>query len=65
MSFWSDAVRGFQKLALIEDKIDRALAIAEEARRHSAENRERIIWLEAHLTNLHRAQEAQRRLPPG
>jgi hypothetical protein len=65
MSFWTEAVRGFQKLALIDDKVDRALAAAEEARRHSAENRERIIWLEAHLTNLHRTQDAQRRLPPG
>jgi hypothetical protein len=64
VSVWTDAVRGFQKLALIEDKVERALTTAEDARRHSAENRERIIWLEAHLTNLHREQDAQRRLPP-
>lgn len=64
MSVWTDAVRGFQKLALIDDKVERALITAEDARRHSLENRERIIWLEAHLTNLSREQNAQRRLPP-
>lgn len=55
MSFWQDALRAVQQAALLQYKVDQALSIAEEARRHSAETRERVIQIEAFLNNLRRA----------
>lgn len=64
MSFWTDVLRGLQQAALLGEKVERALAIAEEARRHSIENRERIVQLETALGFILREQEARRALPP-
>ncbi|WP_333571365.1 hypothetical protein [Sphingomonas sp.] len=46
MSFWTDALRALQQVALLQHKVDQALTTAEEARRHSIETRERVIRLE-------------------
>lgn len=54
MSFWADALRAVQQAALLQYKVDQALSVAEEARRHSAETRERVIRIEAFLDNLRR-----------
>lgn len=64
MSFWTDAMRMFRDIALVQDKADRAMATAEEARRMSIENSNRIAQIETALTFIMREQEAQRRLPP-
>lgn len=63
MSFWGDALRAVQQAALLQYKVDQALNIAEEARRHSAETRERVVQIEAFLDALKR-QAVSRRLPP-
>ena len=63
MSFWADVLRGLQQAALLKDKVDRALAAAEEAQCHSTQNRERIIALET-VIDLAMKRSA-RRLPPG
>ncbi len=63
MSFWGDALRAVQQAALLQYKVDQALTIAEEARRHSADTRERVIQIEAFLDALKR-QAVARRLPP-
>src|SRR3546814_3955171 len=49
MSFWTDALRALQQAALLQYKVDQALSVAEEARRHSIETRERVIQIEAFL----------------
>lgn len=64
MSVWTDVIRGFQRLALLDDKVERALALAKEAHDHSIENRERIGHLETAMTFIVREQNLQRRLPP-
>lgn len=64
MSFWSDVLRGLQQAALLSDKVERGLTVAEEARRHSIENRERIVQIETALGFIVRERDAQRRLPP-
>lgn len=46
MSFWTDALRALQQVALLQHKVEQALTTAEEARRHSIETRERVIRLE-------------------
>lgn len=46
MSFWTDALRALQQVALLQHKVDQALTTAEEARRHALETRERLIRLE-------------------
>jgi hypothetical protein len=46
VSFWQDALRALQQAALLQYKVDQALQVAEEARRHSTETRERLIQLE-------------------
>ncbi len=46
MSFWTDALRALQQVALLQHKVEQALSTAEEARRHSIETRERVIRLE-------------------
>lgn len=46
MSIWGDILSGMQQAALIKDRADRALETAQEAQRHSTENRDRIIALE-------------------
>lgn len=55
MSFWQDALRAVQQATLLQYKVDQALNIAEEARRHSAETRERVIQIEAFLDNVRRS----------
>ena len=64
MSFWTDAATAFRDLALLKDKLDRALVTAEYAKAHSIENRERITRIETTLGFIIREQDAQRRLPP-
>ncbi|WP_294332339.1 hypothetical protein [uncultured Sphingomonas sp.] len=46
MSFWTDALRALQQVALLQHKVEQALTTAEEARRYSIETRERVIRLE-------------------
>jgi len=46
MSFWTDALRALQQVTLLQYKVEQALRVAEEARRHSIETRERLIQLE-------------------
>ncbi|MBO9623997.1 MAG: hypothetical protein J7500_14910 [Sphingomonas sp.] len=46
MSFWTDALRALQQVTLLQYKVEQALTVAEEARRHSIETRERLIQLE-------------------
>lgn len=46
MSFWTDALRALQQVALLQHKVEQALTTADEARRHSIETRERVIRLE-------------------
>ncbi|CAA9505358.1 MAG: hypothetical protein AVDCRST_MAG91-1298 [uncultured Sphingomonadaceae bacterium] len=50
MSWLSDVLSGLQQAALLKDKVDRALKTAEDAQRHSTENRERIVALETAVT---------------
>lgn len=64
MSFWTDAMRMFRNIALVQDKADRAMATAEEARRLSIENTNRIGQLETAINFIMRDVDAQRRLPP-
>lgn len=64
MSVWTDAMRALRDIALVQDKADRALATAEEARRLSIENSNRIGQIETALNFMMREQDAQRRLPP-
>lgn len=64
MSFWTDAMRMFRDIALVQDKADRAMATAEEARRMAIENSNRIAQIETALNFIMREQETQRRLPP-
>lgn len=63
MSFWGDALRAVQQAALLQYKVDQALNVAEEARRHGVETRERVIQIEAFLDALKR-HAVSRRLPP-
>lgn len=63
MSFWGDALRAVQQAALLQYKVDQALNVAEEARRHSVETRERVVQIEAFLDAL-KTQAVSRRLPP-
>lgn len=63
MSFWSDALRAVQQAAVLQYKVDQALNVAEEARRHSIDTRERVVQIEAFLDALKR-QVPARRLPP-
>ncbi len=63
MSFWKELLIGARDIALLQDKVDRAYATAEEAKAHSIENRERIASLEGML-NYAMKTSAQRRLPP-
>ncbi len=65
MSFWTDAARAFRDIALLRDKLDRAMLTADEAKMHSIENRERIGQIETALGFIMREQDVQRRLPPG
>lgn len=65
MSLWSDVLGGLQRAALLKDKVDRAMTIAEEARLHSIENRERIVALETIMNITARRQFPQPRLPRG
>ena len=65
MSLWADIMGGLQQAALLKDKADRALAIAEEARAHSIENRERIVVLETMANISARSRPQQPRLPRG
>lgn len=64
MSFWTDAVRMFRDIALVQDKADRAMTIADEARRLSIENDKRIGQIETAMNYMMRDIDAQRRLPP-
>src|SRR3546814_9526974 len=52
MSFWTDALRALQQAALLQYKVDQALSVAEEARRHSIETRERVIRSDEHTSEL-------------
>jgi len=52
VSFWTDALRAVQQAALLQYKVDQALNVAEEARRHSVETRERVVQIEAFLNLL-------------
>lgn len=63
MSFWTDALRAVQQAALLQYKVDQALNVAEEARRHSVETRERVVQIEAFL-NLLRHNALAHRSPP-
>ena len=60
MSFWKDALRAVQQAALLQYKVDQAMSIAEEARRHSLETRERVVQIEAFLNLLRRKAMEQR-----
>lgn len=64
MSWWADVLSGLQQAALLRDKIDRAMKVAEDARQHSTENRECIVALETAINmSLHRSRPP--RLPRG
>ena len=65
MSWMADVFSGFQQAALLKDKVDRALLTAQEAQRHSIENRERIIALETMMGISARRRSHQPRLPRG
>lgn len=65
MSLLSDVLSGLQQAALLKDKVDRALATAEEARAHSIENRERIVALETMASMSAQGRVIQPRLPRG
>lgn len=60
MSFWTDALRAVQQAALLQYKVDQALNVAEEARRHSIETRERVIQIEAFLDVVRKRADAAR-----
>ncbi|HEX8383878.1 MAG TPA: hypothetical protein VF592_10940 [Sphingomonas sp.] len=62
MSMWTDALRAVQQAALLQYKVDQALTVAEEARRHSIDTRERVIKIEAFLDNVVR-RPVVKRLP--
>ena len=62
MSFWTDALRALQQAALLQYKVDQALNVAEEARRHSIETRERLIQIET-LLDLAMKHASAARLP--
>ena len=62
MSIWTDALRAIQQAAMLQYKVDQALTVAEEARRHSIETRERVIKIETFLDHMVRRPVA-RRLP--
>lgn len=63
MSLLSDVLSGLQQAVLLKDKVDRAMVIAEEARRHSIENRERIVALETMASVSAQRRYQQPRLP--
>lgn len=65
MSFWTDALRALQQVTLLQYKVEQALTVAEEARRHSIETRERLIQLETliDLAMKHPAPPALPQLP--
>lgn len=63
MSLLSDVLSGLQQAALLKDKVDRAMTMAEEARRHSIENRERIVALETMASISAQRRLSQPRLP--
>ena len=64
MSVWSDALRALQQAVLLQYRVDQALSTAEEARRMSLENRERLVELEVVLRYAQeRAREQRRGLP--
>jgi hypothetical protein len=46
VKFWSDALKALQQVTLLQYKVEQALKVAEDARRHSHETRERLIQLE-------------------
>lgn len=60
----ADVFSGLQQAALLKDKVDRALETAQEAQRHSTENRERIVALETAI-NLTWQRPRTPRLPRG
>lgn len=62
MSIWTDALRAIQQAAMLQYKVDQALTVAEEARRHSIDTRERVIKIESFLDHMVRRPVA-RRLP--
>jgi len=62
VSFWTDALRALQQAALLQYKVDQALNVAEEARRHSIETRERLIQIET-LLDLAMKHASAARLP--
>ncbi|UYY77334.1 hypothetical protein [Sphingomonas sp. R1] len=64
MSFWTDALRALQQVALLQHKVDQALTTAEEARRHSIETRERVIRLETLIDIAMKRQPAAPPAPP-
>lgn len=64
MSFWTDALRALQQVALLQHKVEQALATAEEARRHSIETRERVIRLETLIDIAMKRQPAAPPAPP-
>ena len=64
MSIWSDLLSGARDIALMQDKVDRALAAAEAAMTHSIANRERIASIEGMLNYAIMRAGGQRRLPP-
>ena len=63
MSVLMEAVRGLRTIALLNEKAERALKVAEDAQRHSTENRERIIALEIALQFIVPRGGRQPRLP--
>lgn len=63
MSIWSDLISGARDIALMQDKVDRALKGAEAAMAHSIENRERIASIEGMLNYAVMRSGGQRRLP--
>lgn len=63
MSVLTEALRGLRRMAVLDEKAERALKIAEEAQRHSTENRERIIALEIMMRFVAPREGRQPRLP--
>lgn len=63
MTWMADVFSGFQQAALLKDKVDRALQTAQDAQRHSTENRERIVALETTMDIASRGRSTQPRLP--
>jgi hypothetical protein len=64
VSFINDLLSAGRQIALVQDKVDRALATADAAMKYSIENRERIAAIEGTLNYAIMRSGGQKRLPP-